>query len=770
MDISYKELKSLLNRFSDTNNGLVFDNDIVYLSATAVCKYLYLKYNYLPHYYNNQSYITTPLYVDFDAQSIENETMEVHRILDIMETCIEFGMFPKQEVSVINDACQRINSLYNRSKSIFYNTGFTIAIKTNDYFDIDNPTNGLNCIKDKIQVFCNSNDLIKTDGNRVYQNDFNKVIIAKSLDSQYADELSKALSDIGISLEYYNKDFLDYLTAKIKAERDDYYSQLSATHNGFDFDDSVLEPYRDFAFNYDMYDMAYNAVCEWVSNNGGYDNRYLIKGDVCTIPCVAELFGWVTLTTGTAFLFANDLDIAYTNFLNYFMCGKELPADIVMRINNIQPRVDKHIYVASALLKHNNNPYNAMVAITDTNRVVRKFKGVPLDLIEKELIHDNDIVNHGIYAGPPTFMNYKTVLCDGNLNLLTQPESALDYFLNKFIQTRKDLYEELCVNGLGCTTRLIDFLKPGNIALLDEYLYSLEVIFSHYMGFDKFYVLSNMFIGTCQVMKRDENNEWVVDESAPAKKYLCTLESDFTYTVHPIMFINNEPFVDSESIEINSIIPLKFLFDYQNIETENGYSWGKVSDDIVRTVDIATRVLYPKKLNKISSSQLRLETKSEHSNAFDPENVLDYVYPVFSTNAVVYDESNGGSFIQDNSLKDDLYFYIKSYILNSAKVLRNSAIKNAPQVVSYVNFSTFLDNITEDIEYNVLKEYIICSLTDNTNVQMRNTKLPKLFNNQLLSYKGLRFVGYNETPLNWAGAWYTSMVNVPPAIRKKWVL
>lgn len=770
MDISYTELKNLINRFSDTNNGLCFDNNMVYLSATAVCKYLFLKYNYLPHYYNNPSYITTPLYVDFDASSIENETIEVHAILDIMEACLEFGMFPKQEVAVINDACQRINSLYNCSKSIFYNTGFTIAIKTDDCFDINNPNNGLDFIKNRIQNLCDDNILTKVDGNPIYHSDFNKVIISKSLNSQYADELSNMLADIGLSLEYFNKDFLDYLTAKVKAERDDYYSQLSTTHNGFDFDGSVLEPYRDFASNYDMYDDAYNAICDWVSNHGGYDNRYLIKGDVCTIPCIADLFGWVTLTTGTTFLFANDLDTAYIDFLNYFMCGKELPPDIIMKINNIQPRVDKHIYVASALLKHNNNSYNTMVAITDTNRVVRKFKGVPLDLIEKELVHDNDIVNHGIYAGPPTFMDYKSVLCDGNLNLLAQPESALDYFLNKFIQTRKNLYEELCVNGLGCTNRLIDFLKPGNISLLNEYLYSLEVIFSHYMGFDKFYVLSNMFIGTCQVMKRNDNKEWVIDENAPAKKYLCTLESDYTYTVHPIVFINNEPFVDTESIEIDSITPLKFLFDYQTIETENGYSWGKVSDDIVRTVDIATRVLYPKKLNRIASPQLRLETKSEHSNAFDPENVLDYVYPVFSTNAVVYDESNGGSFVQDESLKDDLYFYIKSYILNSAKIAQRTAIKNAPQVISYVNFSIFLNNIIEDNEYATLKEYIICSLTDSTNVQMRNTKLPKLFNSQLLSYRGLRFVGYNETPLNWAGAWYTPMVNIPPAIRKRWVL
>lgn len=761
MQISYARLAELLNCFgADDDLIQTFSNpddgteSVIYQQSSAWNTLPFIKYVF--HARNNLDAIVDPLFIDYSEVDFDNLDENFTGNLNLLEHYYKLcGVVPCNKIyakgTAHDDIIRRINNIYQDYMQVSdfeYRFEVTLGELGETEITVDSL---FEIICNKATAICNelqSRGKTKSNGKPLVCEDFKCVYITEFIPAEVAFELrAKLQTELGYDLKYHCKELSQIIEDRAREQRLEETKAIAERCYGLYFEDSLLRDYKDFANDYTKYDEVYDIVCNWLQKQDTQGRcRYIVGEETCQIPCIEVLLAWVTLTTGTVFLFKAELERKYTAMMDLILKGDILPADLKFKILTKQPLIRDRMLLGVSTLRYGHENIETLVALKKVSRPVKAFRGVPLDIVLSEIkcTHDayepvniNNRVHQGFYIGRPKFNDTKVVVQDESLNATSVPYDTIDTVVRNFELRRQEVYD-----NLGDATDAIKaFYSPANYdKLLSQYLYSFEMIFTHYMGYDKFYTLNDIFIFD---MKTEHG----------VIKYACTLVFEPEFTVQVINFCGDTPVVDNEEITVSNLYSPMFVADFQSTVEDNGYTYPEVNPDIQAAFMEALRVVKP-----VSSEEyLQLETTSTEEATAD---IFDYLYPIVSTQS----DTTLSSMIEvDGTLKDDLRLFFKELIYSERERVPNSNIRTRFLESNSTELSVITDN---SANINLLKEKIVRGLCNPVALYKRTQILPKLFNSEFISYKGLRFLHPTESPVDWTGN-LRDIENLSPAMCKK---
>lgn len=761
MKITYNTLKSLIKNFGrndeDVQTFIDPESDgeaqIIYQQCLDWGTVPYLKYVFYSR--KDISSIVEPLLIDFSEVDFNNLDEDFMRILNIIEhSCYLCGIAPYEKITRFgtdnDDVIHNINNIYNTCLSLTeFPYGFAVDLSSLSEITTDNIYQEIiGQIEDICEKLKNDNK-VKADSQPLQLEDFRYIYITQEIPVDVALDLQKKLKiALNCELKYHSAELFDAIQEQQRRQNLEESKAIAEKCYGLYFDDKLLKDYNNFADDYNKYEEVYNVICDWLKQQGTQGRyRYIVGEETCSIPCIEIMLAWVTVTTGTVFIFKAELETRYNEVISLIVNGSILPADLKFRMLTKIPTIKDRILLGVSTLRYENRDINSLVALKSVNQPVKDIRGIPLGILLSEIQCTNeegtivDVKNpsyKGFFMGKPKFSRADTIVATTSLIPAGPPLSTIDVVIDSFEERRQDIF-----NNLGASTEALRTLysTAGYKKLFPQYLYAFEVIFTHYMGYDKFYTLNDIYI-------------FPVTTDTGTELYACTLRYDSEYRVHVINFCDGKPIVDREELMVNNIYSPMFIADFQNAVTENGYTYPEINHDIQAAFEEALKVVKPEPAN---NNIMKLETTSTDIATAD---IYDYLYPVVSTSI----NTEPSDIIEaDDSLQDDLKIYFKELIYSDRKRAINSNIKTRFMQTETTALSVISDNSANK---KFLKEFIVYGLCDRIALKNRTQDLPILFNQQYLSYKGLRYLHPVESLIDWKGAIRT-ISRLSPAMCKK---
>lgn len=762
MKITYDKLRTLIKSFGKDDNSIqtFVDPDIggeaqlIYQQANEWNTLLYIKYVFYPS--KDINTIIEPMIVDFSGVDFNNLDDDFDKVINILEHyCSVCGVVPETQISITgtnnDDMIRRINGIRETYKQTYdFTYGFAVDLTHLNDAELTTEVIYGEIVKRATSIceLFDKTEKVKENSKPLQVTDFTYVYITQSIPVEVALELQFKLKDeLNFELKYHSAEFFDAIEEQQRRERLEETKAIAEKCYGLYFDDSLLRDYHNFADDYNVYEEVYKVICDWLEAQDTQGRcRYIVGEETCRIPCIAILLAWVTVTTGTVFIFKAELERIYTEMMNLFLKGSILPANLKFRMLTKQPMIRDRILLGVSTTYYGHINIDTLVALKRVNHPVRVFRGVPLGIILSEILCTNDEgvnvdvsnpIYKGFFMGRPKFTNSDVIVVKDSLSPADIPMDTIDVVVRSFEERRQEVY-----NNLGTATDAIKSLysPSGYDKLLPQYLYAFEMIFTHYMGYDKFYTLNDIYIFQMQT------------ENGP-QLYACNLEFDSVNVVHPISFCDGKPIIDEEELFVDNIYSPMFVADFQSTVEENGYRYPEVNPEIQAAFEEALRVIKP----VVNEEYLQIETESTTKATAD---IYDYLYPVISTNM----QTAASTVVEfDGSLQEDLKIFFKELIYSERKRIANSNLKARSMQSESTDLSVITDN-TANI--NLLKEKIVSGLCDRVALKNRTQDLPKLFNQEYFSYKGLRYLHPVESPVDWTGS-IKNITKLSPAMCKK---
>lgn len=750
MRLSYAELATLLSCFgTDENLTQTFmspetkEETVIYQQASPWGTLPYLKYVYFAR--NNIECIVEPLEVDFSEVDFNNLDKAFNGNLNIVKYYSKLcSVVPADTVFMptttnagVIEAVNTINTLYKERGVIGDNT-YMFEAPVSDIPENERTVDKLfSTITQRAEYICsalNARGVYKITGQPLECSDFQAVFITDYIPAEVASTLRDRLrEECGYELKYWCAELINLIEEKNRARRLEETKAIADKCYGVYFDDNVLRPYKDFANDYSLYDEVYNVVCDWLRNQDLRDRcRFIVGEETCQIPCIEILLAWVTLTTGTVFIFKAELERKYNSVINSVLRGNILPANLKFKMLTRQPLITNRFLLGVSNIKYGHENIDTLVALKHVDNPTGAFRGIPLDLILSEIkcTHDpeervnvTNTLHRGFYMGRPKFNDITTVVEDKNLSLCGVPYDTIDTVIRNFELRRQEVYDSLG----EATDEIKRYYSPLNYErLLSQFLYSFEMIFAHYMGYDKFYTLSDIYI-------------FDVNTPQGVVKYACTLVLRPIYTVNVINFCGNTPVIDTEDMVVDNISSPLFVADFQSAVKEDGYVYPEVNPEIQAAFEKALEVVRP--VNTVEDALLIETTVTEEATA----NIYDYLYPIISTQST----SLLSPVLEiDTEIDESLSYFLKELLYSERRHNINSNVRVRTNMMNSTALSVIEDG-TANMKY--LYELIVQGLCDRTALYKRTHVLPNLFGQGVLSYRGLRYLHPQESPVDWTG-------------------
>lgn len=744
MKLEYSELVKMLNCFKTNADGEITFTDPRNSVTTPIYQshvdagIKYLKYVYYPQVLGYEiSAIQEPLTIIFPDEYDPTELYDAsHPLYPTEEAILNVIAFSMGSCNILYEG---VGELFNtfRKKVGFVN-------RTPEYYfgvqlnGCDTPQGIFNLIRQRVQELCSS------PGSNFQPGNFNGVYITEYVAPNVIYELKDLLSksdEYKYTILYQSQDYYTYMQDQRRFANFKAHKLFAESSNSIMFDDSILTPYKDFASDYNKYIEVYDIVCDWVKENVKTQGRCIVGADTCEIPFIHILLAWVTITTGVVFIFTTMSEDNYNTAIESFLRGELLPSDLKFKMLNIQPKIRDRFLLGVSRVGfgstrcNNGAKVNTLVALKDISYPVKSYKGVPLKYIISEIMcnHEEDspikgMPSAGFHMKHPKFTNIASVVKDSTMKIQSAPLSVLDIVIGCFNEHREDV-----LRYFG--TRIIDpkivkaYADDNCEELLQQYIYYFELIFSHYMGYDKFYTLNDIYIF-------EVDNEYVA----------CTLEYEPVYTAHAIDFYNGAAIVDSEEMRVSNILSPQYLADYQLVqEHEDGSTTVEINEDIKQAIRAASNAI----ASANSGSALQIKTEAAGSAELTDDMLSYYLYPVVWADSM---STQGDVITINEDLIEDLKIFFTEYLYAE---YNRSAVRKA-------RYSEESDMPLKER----LKRLIVRELCNHKAQQDREIFLPQLFNSDILSYKGLRYLTMEESPIYWTGE-LKRISQVNPAMIKR---
>lgn len=746
MDIKYNDLIEALSHFRSNDEGTLMTYnasedfsgqfETVYQRAGDWELLPYLKFVV---YGTERINIAEPLCVDFSEIDFSANNIELDRILNMISYYKTIGIMPKNMVGMrysTNKSIQRIHRCYMDAVNV---SSYDYGIKL-DYSMVQSYGETIEVLMALLDItltnVCdelnNTHGKTKPDGSNFTPNDFTMIYIIDHMPPTLAIEFMDKLKELGKRLYYSSPDLTEELDKVSAAKRLEEMRAIADKCYGVMLDDTLLDDYEDFANDYSKYDEVYDIVCNWVRAQDNENRlRFIVGEKMCRISGVPILLAWVTITTGVVFIFRDLMEIEYTRAMDAILTGEVLPAHLKFKMLTQQPIIRDRMLLGMTSLDYLKKSVDTLVAVKRIDKPVKAICGVPLDIILSEVkcVHEPGAPPYngspdyyGFYMDKPKFNTVDVIVEESNFQFAELPYDTVDILARDF----EERISDVAMNVQGAIESVVEYYSPANyVKLLSQYLYAFETVFTHYMGYNKFYTINDIYIIDMQT-------------ETGIRQYACRLEFETRYTVQPIVMCAGQPVVDPEEIVVDNVYSPLFLSDFQFAVEENGYTYPEVNPMIQSAFMEALKTIRP----VTSEDHLQLETASTKEAT---ANIFDYLYPIVSVSTSA--QTAYGVDI-DSDLITELGKYFKELICEHQERASAGKLLNRGATTMETALTTYMDR-QSIIDY--AKDFITKGLSSSLSAIDRKYTLPKVFDDKNLSYRGLRFVHPFEAPINWTG-------------------